>query len=182
VNPSWLPFCSKVQAPGIAKAFSKGVPSPGGTIGDPKLQRHSPVQWSLSVSMGSGEPLHRHLHYRPFGGPVEGHQGLRVNRHGFDPAPSLLADPHVEWPRFHLVSKGRILVSSIRPLVSQFLPGGGKHETRHTAGSTFPNQSVSASPHDRPVPFSLHAAHPQIPGWHALMRCKNNTLFSTWTA
>ena len=44
LEPVWLPFCSKVQAPGIAKAFSKGVPSPGGTIGgirNSNVTRHS---------------------------------------------------------------------------------------------------------------------------------------------
>ena len=35
----------------------------------------------------------------------------------------------MEWPRFHPVS-------SVRPLVSQFPPRSGKHETGHTAGST----------------------------------------------
>jgi hypothetical protein len=67
----------------------------------------------------------------------------------------------VEWPRFHLVSKGWFLVSSIRPLVSQFLPGGGKHETRHTAGSTFP-PSIHVRIAPRP-PRNLHPAHQARP-------------------
>ena len=59
----------------------------------------------------------------------------------------------MEWPRFHPVS-------SVRPLVSQFPPRSGKHETGHTASGTSPPSIHVRIAHDRPFPLQPTCRRP----------------------
>jgi hypothetical protein len=266
LEPVWLPFCSKVQARGLRKfsprLFRLRAEQSG--IRNSNVTRHSngasPSVWgrlNRSTASYTTGPL------GPFGGPVSGHQGLRVNRHGFDPAPLCWRIRMWSGPVSISFPKAGFSFPPFAPSSPNSCPGAGNTKRDRPPAAPSLHQSMSASPHDRlgittpptgqadppsqplhprppapeipqprpmvaphrllrhtqspirlplhrnprhqhptlllprprkvapqtglrlevsPIPFSLHAADPQIPGWHALMRCKNNTLFSTWTA